>query len=111
MEKRLQVNLGQVDVYAKVGGGLRMKAGLDLGIVVAILSSFYDRPLPEGAVFWGEVDLNGQIRPVTGHEVRPPGRESGLCAYGPSQERSQGEGVVEHCGCAENAFRGSPGKG
>jgi DNA repair protein RadA/Sms len=71
MEKRLQVNLGQVDVYAKVGGGLRMKdPGLDLGIVAAILSSLYDRPLPEGAVFWGEVDLNGQIRPVTGHEVR-----------------------------------------
>lgn len=71
MEKRLQISLGQVDVYAKVGGGLRMKdPGLDLGIVAAILSSFYDRPLPEGAVFWGEVDLNGQIRPVTGHEVR-----------------------------------------
>jgi DNA repair protein RadA/Sms len=71
MEKRLQVNLGQVDVYAKVGGGLRMKdPGLDLGIVAAILSSLYDRSLPEGAVFWGEVDLNGQIRPVTGHDVR-----------------------------------------
>lgn len=71
MEKRLQVNLGQMDVYAKVGGGLRMKdPGLDLGIVAAILSSLYDRPLPEGAVFWGEVDLNGQIRPVSGHEAR-----------------------------------------
>lgn len=71
MEKRLAINLGQMDIYAKVGGGLRMKdPGLDLGIVAAILSSFYDRPLPEGAVFWGEVDLNGQIRPVSGHEVR-----------------------------------------
>ena len=71
MEKRLQINLGQMDVYAKVGGGLRMKdPGLDLGIVAAILSSLYDRPLPEGAVFWGEVDLNGQIRPVSGHEAR-----------------------------------------
>lgn len=54
MEKRLQVNLGQVDVYAKVGGGLRMK---DPGWTWALSSpscpSFYDRPLPEGAVFWG----------------------------------------------------------
>lgn len=82
MEKRLQVNLGQVDVYAKVGGGLRMKdPGLDLGIVAAILSSFYDRPLPEGAVFWGEVDLNGQIRPVTGHEVRL--RQAANLGYAP----------------------------
>lgn len=71
MEKRLQVNFGQMDVYAKIGGGLRMKdPGMDLGIVAALLSSLYDRPLPEGAVFWGEVDLNGQIRPVFGHDVR-----------------------------------------
>lgn len=71
MEKRLQVNLGQMDVYAKIGGGLRMKdPGMDLGLVAALLSSLYDRPLPEGAVFWGEVDLNGQIRPVFGHDVR-----------------------------------------
>jgi len=82
MEKRLQVNLGQVDVYAKVGGGLRMKdPGLDLGIVAAILSSFYDRPLPEGAVFWGEVDLNGQIRPVVGHDVRL--RQAANLGYAP----------------------------
>lgn len=82
MEKRLQISLGQVDVYAKVGGGLRMKdPGLDLGIVAAILSSFYDRPLPEGAVFWGEVDLNGQIRPVTGHEVRL--RQAANLGYAP----------------------------
>lgn len=82
MEKRLQVNLGQMDVYAKVGGGLRMKdPGLDLGIVAAILSSLYDRPLPEGAVFWGEVDLNGQIRPVSGHEVRT--RQAANLGYAP----------------------------
>ena len=82
MEKRLQISLGQVDVYAKVGGGLRMKdPGLDLGIVAAILSSFYDRSLPEGAVFWGEVDLNGQIRPVTGHDVRL--RQAANLGYAP----------------------------
>lgn len=91
MEKRLQVNLGQVDVYAKVGGGLRMKdPGLDLGIVAAILSSFYDRPLPEGAVFWGEVDLNGQIRPVTGHEVRL--RQAANLGYAPMVHPKTGGG-------------------
>lgn len=92
MEKRLQVNLGQVDVYAKVGGGLRMKdPGLDLGIVAAILSSLYDRPLPEGAVFWGEVDLNGQIRPVTGHDVRL--RQAANLGYAPMvHPRAGGKG-------------------
>ena len=71
MEKRLRVNLGQLDIYAKIGGGLKLAdPGLDLGLVAAILSSVYDRPLPERAVFWGEVDLNGQIRPVVGQSVR-----------------------------------------
>jgi len=71
MEKKLKLNLGQMDIYAKIGGGLRINdPGLDLGLVASVLSSFFDQPLPEQAVFWGEVDLNGQIRPVPGHELR-----------------------------------------
>lgn len=112
MEKRLQVNLGQVDVYAKVGGGLRMKdPGLDLGIVVAILSSFYDRPLPEGAVFWGEVDLNGQIRPVTGHEVRL--RQAANLGYAPMvhpKSGAKGKGWSSIVDVQKMLF-GQPGKG
>lgn len=71
LEKRLKVNFGQVDIYAKVGGGVRLQdPGLDLALVAAVLSSFYDIPLPERAVLWGEVDLNGQIRPVTAQDIR-----------------------------------------
>ena len=71
LEKRLRLNFGQVDIYAKVGGGMRVQEpGMDLALVAAVLSSFYDVPLPERAVFWGEVDLNGQIRPVSGQDVR-----------------------------------------
>ena len=71
LEKRLKCNFGQVDIYAKVGGGMRLQEpGLDLALVAAVLSSFYDIPLPERAVFWGEVDLNGQVRPVSGQDVR-----------------------------------------
>lgn len=71
LEKRLKLNFGQVDIYAKVGGGIRLQEpGLDLPLVAAILSSYYDFPLPEKSVFWGEVDLNGQIRPASGHQQR-----------------------------------------
>lgn len=71
LEKKLRINLGQSDIYAKIGGGLRLQEpGLDLGIVAAVLSSFYDRPLPSGAIFWGEVDLNGQVRPVMAQDKR-----------------------------------------
>jgi len=71
LEKRLGLQLGQSDIYAKTGGGLKLTdPGLDLGLVAAVLSSYYDRPLPPRAVFWGEVDLSGRIRPVSGHEAR-----------------------------------------
>ena len=71
LEKRLQISFAQVDIYAKVGGGIRLlDPGMDLALVAAVLSSYYDLPLPERAVLWGEVDLNGQIRPVAGHNIR-----------------------------------------
>ncbi|MBI4806637.1 MAG: DNA repair protein RadA [Desulfovibrio sp.] len=71
LEKRLGMQLGQSDIYAKTGGGLKLTdPGLDLGLVAAVLSSYYDRPLPPRAVFWGEVDLSGRIRPVSGHDAR-----------------------------------------
>ncbi len=71
LEKRLRLNFGQVDIYAKIGGGMKLQEpGMDLALVAAMLSSFYDVPLPERAVLWGEVDLNGQIRPVAAHDIR-----------------------------------------
>jgi len=71
LEKRLRINFAQVDIYAKVGGGLKLQdPGMDLALVAAVLSSFYDIPLPERGIFWGEVDLNGQIRPVPAHTIR-----------------------------------------
>lgn len=82
LEKRLSLNLGQFDIYAKIGGGMAMPdPGLDLGVAASVLSSFYDRPLPAGAVFWGEVDLNGLIRPATGFETRL--KQSERLGYGP----------------------------
>ena len=82
LEKRLRLNLGQVDLYAKIGGGLKIAdPGLDCGIAAAVLSSFYDRPLPAGAVFWGEVDLSGRIRPVAGQETRL--KQAARLGYGP----------------------------
>jgi len=82
MEKQLRLSFGQVDIYAKIGGGLKLAdPGLDLGIVAAVLSSFYDRPLPEMAALWGEVDLNGQVRPVHAHDIRA--RQAKRLGYGP----------------------------
>ncbi len=101
LEKRLRLNFGQVDIYAKVGGGMRLQEpGMDLALVAAVLSSFYDLPLPERAVFWGEVDLNGRIRPVAGQDIRllqarrlgydpifHPGEQGGIGAVNELQQR------------------------
>lgn len=71
LEKRLNLSFGQVDIYAKVGGGMRLQEpGIDLAVVAAMLSSYYDVPLPDKSIFWGEVDLNGQIRPAAAHKIR-----------------------------------------
>jgi DNA repair protein RadA/Sms len=71
LEKRLKLNFGQADIYVKTGGGMRLQEpGLDLALAAGILSSFYDVPVPERSAFWGEVDLNGQIRPAASHSLR-----------------------------------------
>ncbi|MBI9080328.1 MAG: DNA repair protein RadA [Pseudodesulfovibrio sp.] len=71
LEKRLRLNLGGYDIYAKITGGLASNdPGLDLAVISAVMSSFYDQPLPESSVFWGEIDLNGQVRPVAAHDIR-----------------------------------------
>ena len=91
LEKRLRLNLGQTDIYAKIGGGLKIAdPGLDLGIAAAVLSSFYDRPLPAGAVFWGEVDLSGRIRPAAAHDTRL--KQAERLGYGPIISPDSGKG-------------------
>jgi DNA repair protein RadA/Sms len=53
------------DVFLKAAGGLRIdEPAADLAICMALISSFDDKPLPEGTVYIGEVGLNGEIRNV-----------------------------------------------
>ncbi|MGL1860993.1 MAG: DNA repair protein RadA [Pseudodesulfovibrio sp.] len=82
LEKRLRFNLGGYDIYAKITGGLASKdPGLDLAVISAVMSSFYDQPLPESSVFWGEIDLNGQVRPVAAHDTRV--KQAGRLGHNP----------------------------
>ncbi|MDO9631400.1 MAG: DNA repair protein RadA [Humidesulfovibrio sp.] len=82
LEKRLRLPLGSSDIYVKQGGGLSLRdPGLDLGLAAAVLSSHYDAPLPEGAAFWGELDLNGHVRPVANHDTRL--KQAARLGYGP----------------------------
>ena len=53
------------DVFANIVGGVRVtETGVDLAVVLAVLSSLRDRPLPADLVVFGEIGLAGEIRPV-----------------------------------------------
>lgn len=59
------------DVFANVVGGLRVvETGADLAILLAVLSSLRNKPLPADLVVFGEVGLAGEIRPVPGGQER-----------------------------------------
>ncbi len=59
------------DVFVNVVGGIRVQeTAADLPVLLAVLSSFRDRPLPEKTVVFGEVGLSGEIRPVPNGEER-----------------------------------------
>jgi DNA repair protein RadA/Sms len=66
LERRVGLQLGSHDVYASVAGGLRVsEPAADLGIALAIASSFRNRPLPADAAAFGELGLSGEVRTVT----------------------------------------------
>ncbi len=59
------------DVFVNVVGGVRIhETAADLAIMLAVLSSYRDRPLPEKRIIFGEVGLSGEIRPVPNGQER-----------------------------------------
>ena len=66
LERRVGLQLGSHDVYASVAGGLRVnEPAADLGIALAIASSFRNVALPSDAAAYGELGLSGEVRAVS----------------------------------------------
>lgn len=71
LEKRCKFNLGTKDVFLNLTGGLKVEdPGLDLAVVIGILSSTADFPVPRDYVFISEVGLSGELRSVSRMEAR-----------------------------------------
>jgi DNA repair protein RadA/Sms len=71
LEKRLGLPLLGQDAFVNVAGGGRVaEPAADLGLVVAVASSYLDRPVPADVVVMGEVGLAGEVRAVTGLAAR-----------------------------------------
>lgn len=67
LEKQGGIPLAGRDVYVSVAGGVRVEEpSCDLAVALAVVSSFYDRPLPHNLAAFGELGLTGEVRRVGG---------------------------------------------
>lgn len=71
LEKRLGMKLAECDAYVNIAGGIRMnEPAIDLGIVLAVISSHLNKPINENTICFGEVGLSGEVRGVSMAEQR-----------------------------------------
>ncbi len=71
LEKRVGYQLHHCDVFVALAGGLKIvEPAIDLGIAVAIASSFSNKPIPSDVIVIGEVGLGGEVRGVSRIETR-----------------------------------------
>jgi len=66
LEKRTGAKVAGMDVFINVAGGMRLvEPAADLGVAMAILSSYYERSVPSDMAIFGELGLTGEIRAVS----------------------------------------------
>lgn len=71
LEKRIGLKLSEYDAYVNITGGMRMnEPAVDLGIVMAIVSSYKDKPIDDHLFCFGEVGLSGEVRSVSQTDQR-----------------------------------------
>ena len=65
VEKKAGYSFAGEDIYLNVAGGMSIEEpAVDLGVVMAVVSSLKNMPLPQDMAFFGEVGLSGEIRSV-----------------------------------------------
>jgi DNA repair protein RadA/Sms len=71
LDKRVGYNLHHCDVFVALAGGLKIvEPAIDLGILLAVASSFTNRAIPADCIILGEVGLGGEVRGVSRIETR-----------------------------------------
>ena len=66
LEKKVGIQLSSSDAYVNIAGGMKMtEPAIDLGILLAIISSYKDVVIPDSVIAFGEVGLSGEVRAVT----------------------------------------------
>jgi DNA repair protein RadA/Sms len=126
LDARCGLRYSGCDVYLNVAGGLRViEPAADLAVAAALLSALADSPAPERAVFFGEVSLAGEVRPVTQsesrlkeaaklgfeHAVMPAGGKTKVKGIGTSELMRLNELVELFPGARAAAKRAGAGRG
>jgi len=71
LEKRAGLHLSNCDAYVNIAGGVKInEPAIDLGIVLALMSSYKNSPISEKTIAFGEVGLSGEVRAVNMPEQR-----------------------------------------
>jgi len=71
LERFARLGLADRDVFLNMVGGIAVREpAADLAVAAALISAYRGAPLPADAVFFGEVGLLGEVRPVGGFEAR-----------------------------------------
>ncbi len=97
LERRVGLKLGRHDVFVTVTGGLTLDdPGTDLGVALAIASSYRSRPLLERTLALGEVSLSGELRRVARLDARlREAAQMGFVRAGfPRAQAADAEGVA-----------------
>ena len=71
LEKRAGIHMSNSDAYVNIAGGMKInEPAIDLGIVMALASSYKNHPIDEKTIVFGEVGLSGEVRAVSMPEQR-----------------------------------------
>ena len=71
LEKRVGLQISAQDAYVNIAGGMKIQEpALDLAVIMALVSSYKNRPIDDRLVAFGEVGLSGEVRSVSMVEQR-----------------------------------------
>lgn len=88
LESRCGLNFSTAEVYMNVAGGFRLNdPAADLAVAAALVSALADRPLPDRSIWFGEISLAGEIRPVAhaGLRMKEAGKLGFDRGFGPAE--------------------------
>ena len=105
LESRCGLNFSSAEVYLNVAGGYRLSdPAADLAVAAALVSALADRPLPDKSVWFGEISLAGEIRPVAhgGLRIREAEKLGFTRGFGPPDTKT-GSSMLKYQGVGQLA--------